>query len=429
MFNQSFRHPCFNGCGGKFSRIHLPVAPGCNIQCNYCLRKFDCPNESRPGVCASVLSPGEALERFRRVKREVRNLTVAGIAGPGDSLANFEQTRETFELIRREDPEITLCLSTNGLLLPRYVRELADLGLSFLTVTINAVDPGIGEKIVGFVDFEGRRLTGADAAAVLINNQLEGLALAAKAGMICKINCVLLKGINEGHIPALIEKVKNHGAVMTNIMQLIPVTGSVFEDLPLVSNEELLAIRQQNKAILPQMYHCRQCRADAIGPLHQDVSRLYTKPEAEIEGPPREPEEGVTREQRSGKNGAVEKTLLFAVASRDGRLVDLHFGHAEEFFIYIWDNGQVKLKERRPVDRFCGGTGRCGDEKSGLTILAETVGDCAGVISLRIGDTPRSLLESRGIRVYMTYNRVEEAVHAAAKHYRTGSSEIFLPVV
>ena len=36
------RHPCYSLTGShKFARIHLPVAPRCNIQCNYCNRKFD----------------------------------------------------------------------------------------------------------------------------------------------------------------------------------------------------------------------------------------------------------------------------------------------------------------------------------------------------------------------------------------------------
>ena len=43
-------HPCFNAkVKGQFGRVHLPVAPKCNILCNYCNRKFDCVNESRPG--------------------------------------------------------------------------------------------------------------------------------------------------------------------------------------------------------------------------------------------------------------------------------------------------------------------------------------------------------------------------------------------
>ena len=55
-------HPCFNGdARGIFGRVHLPVAPACNVQCNFCDRKHDCPNESRPGVTSVVLSPGQAL--------------------------------------------------------------------------------------------------------------------------------------------------------------------------------------------------------------------------------------------------------------------------------------------------------------------------------------------------------------------------------
>ena len=42
-------HPCYScGSAQKNARMHLPIAPKCNIQCNYCVRKFDCSNESRP---------------------------------------------------------------------------------------------------------------------------------------------------------------------------------------------------------------------------------------------------------------------------------------------------------------------------------------------------------------------------------------------
>ncbi|HOG98319.1 MAG TPA: nitrogenase molybdenum-iron cofactor biosynthesis protein, partial [Methanothrix soehngenii] len=54
-------HPCFSekACH-SFGRMHLAVAPKCNIQCKYCIRDFDCVNESRPGVTSQVLKPKEA---------------------------------------------------------------------------------------------------------------------------------------------------------------------------------------------------------------------------------------------------------------------------------------------------------------------------------------------------------------------------------
>ena len=43
-------HPCFEAdAHHTHARVHVPVAPRCNVQCNFCSRKFDCVNESRPG--------------------------------------------------------------------------------------------------------------------------------------------------------------------------------------------------------------------------------------------------------------------------------------------------------------------------------------------------------------------------------------------
>jgi pyruvate-formate lyase-activating enzyme len=173
-------HPCFGEHACANARIHLPVAPECNISCNYCVRKFDCPNESRPGVASEVLSPREAFERYIYYKGRLKNLTVVGIAGPGDALADFERTKETLTLIRAHDPDVTFCISTNGLLLPLYVSELKALGVTHVTVTLNAVDTSIGARIYRYVDYMGTRYTGEAGAAILLANQLAGIRLLAE---------------------------------------------------------------------------------------------------------------------------------------------------------------------------------------------------------------------------------------------------------
>ena len=85
----------------KHARMHLPVAPNCNISCNYCNRKFDCLHESRPGVTSEILSPETALQKYKIVKEILQNISVIGIAGPGDALANWEKTRRTIALIKQ----------------------------------------------------------------------------------------------------------------------------------------------------------------------------------------------------------------------------------------------------------------------------------------------------------------------------------------
>ena len=399
-------HPCFScGSAHKYARIHLPIAPKCNISCNYCVRKFDCPNESRPGVTTQVLEPKEALERYIQVKKDVPNLTVVGIAGPGDALANFDETKETLELIREYDRNVTFCLSTNGLMLPMYASELVELGVSHVTITINAIDPKIGAQIYKHVNYLGTTYTGIEAATVLLANQLSGLKYLASRGLVCKVNIVTLKGINDEHIEEVVKKVKELGATITNIMQMIPVQGSVFENIPLVSNKEIMDLRKKCGIHLEQMYHCKQCRADAIGLLDKDISMHYSesnKKEEALKGEPVNEEAG-------------KEPLRFAVASKSGMLIDEHFGHAKTFYIYEYKDGKPVYIENRNVDNYCKGPEVCDDEVNKIENIISTIKDCQGVLALRIGNAPEKKLESRGIKVFTTYDRIEKAVQEAAQ--------------
>lgn len=391
-------HPCYNCGASKYARIHLPVAPKCNIQCNYCVRKFDCPNESRPGVTTEILSPEEAFRKYAIVKGKMDNLKVVGIAGPGDALANFEETKKTLQLIKEFDNDVTFCLSTNGLMLPLYAQELIDLGVSHITVTMNAIDPKIGAQIYKHVDYMGIRYTGEAGAAILLANQLTGLKYLTSRGIICKVNTVMLRGINEDHIEEVVKKVKELGCEITNIMQLIPVEGSAFENLPQVSNKDIMALRKKCEVHIKQMYHCRQCRADAIGTLDNDLSIEYR---------------GCTT--KCGDDTKELPKKKFAVASKSGMLVDEHFGHATEFYIYESDGTTTNFIEKRNVDKYCSGTEDCTDHDSKMDTILKAVGDCNGVLALRIGDSPTQKLKEKGIGIFITYDRIEDAVKVAAK--------------
>jgi nitrogenase cofactor biosynthesis protein NifB len=396
-------HPCYScGTGGNYARMHLPIAPKCNIQCNYCVRKYDCPNESRPGVTTKVLTPLEAVEKFKYVKNKIPNLTVVGIAGPGDALANFEETKEALEMIRKEDPNITFCLSTNGLMLPTYASQLVELGVSHLTVTMNAVDPKIGGQIYKHIDYMGNRYYGESAGAILLANQLAGLKIMVAQGIICKVNIVSLKGINDHHIPEVVAKVKEIGVYITNIMPMISVAGSAFEHLEALNHKELTALRNECGKILKQMYHCKQCRADAIGTLEEDVSIEFNQCHSSCkETDPQKLTEIAKK---------VTKTYRFAVATKSGMLVDQHFGHATEFYIYECKNEVAVFKERRVVEQYCNGSELCEDTEDKIVKLIHTIKDCDGVITMRIGDAPKQKLKEQKIEILTTYDRIEAAV-------------------
>lgn len=407
---KTFMHPCYNCIAHKYARMHIPVAPKCNVSCNFCNRKYDCVNETRPGVTSEVLTPEEAKDKFKIVKDKVRNLTVVGIAGPGDPLANFDETKKSIELIKNQSKDITFCLSTNGLMLPFYVDKLIELGVTHLTITINAVNPKIGGEIYKFVNYLGDVFVGEEAGRVLLSNQLSGLKYAAQKGIVCKVNIVMIKGINDIHVPEIVRKVKECGAYMANIMPLIPVKGSAFENNPTVTEVELNDMRKSCDSILKQMYHCKQCRADAIGTLENDISSQFR-------------ENNIAKESNDNENKLEDKNVIelkhhkyrFAIASKSGVSIDEHFGHASEFYIYDMINDEIKFREKRKVNKYCNGVYDCGEHEDKIENIIKNVIDCNAVLVVRAGFEPMDRLYEKGIRVFEMYQEINKGIRKAVE--------------
>ena len=193
-------HPCFNvAAKGTCARVHLPVAPKCNIKCNYCNRKYDCVNESRPGVSSAVLSPEQAITYLEEVVKRVPETTVAGIAGPGDAFAEPEKTLETLRLVRERFPHMILCLATNGLNAVDYVEDLARLQVSHVTITVNAVNTAIGAQIYGWVRHGKLIFRKERAAELLLERQVQAIEAFKRHDLIVKVNTIIIPGINDAH--------------------------------------------------------------------------------------------------------------------------------------------------------------------------------------------------------------------------------------
>jgi len=270
---QKTEHPCFGGDHSKAGRIHLPVAPGCNIKCGFCERKFDCANESRPGVTSRVLTPEQGVARVRLVKEHMEQqggpqLKVVGIAGPGDPLAN-PKTFEAFDKVRAAFPEMTLCLSTNGLCLPESIDKILQYDIHSLTVTINALTPQTGARVYEWIHYGGQRLYGEEAAEILLKQQLTGLKMAAAAGLLVKVNFVYIPGVNDHEVLDLAVKARELGANMMNILPVIPI--GMFKEIEPPSEATIEMVRNQAELILSQARHCKLCRADAAGVVGKDI--------------------------------------------------------------------------------------------------------------------------------------------------------------
>lgn len=254
-------HPCFNEkMHDKVGRIHVPIAPKCNIQCNFCTRDIN-KCEVRPGVTSRVMTVDDAIAHVRKVTAEMP-ISVVGVAGPGDALFN-EETFEFFKRAGEEFPDLIKCMSTNGLLLPDKADLLAELKINSVTVTVNAVDPEIGEEIYAGVFYDGKIYRGREGFEILSRNQLEGIEKVARKGIVVKVNAVLIPGLNEDHIVDIAREAKKRGASLMNVIPLIPL--NKFKDYEKPGCTLISQVRDQVEEIIPVFRACSQCRADAYG--------------------------------------------------------------------------------------------------------------------------------------------------------------------
>ncbi len=420
--------------------MHVAVAPACNIQCNYCNRKYDCANESRPGVVSELLTPEEAAHKALVIAGKIPQMTVLGIAGPGDPLANPDKTFQTFQLVADKAPDIKLCLSTNGLMLPDHVERIKQLNVDHVTITINMVDPEIGTQIYPWVRYNRKRYKGLEAARILHERQMEGLQALKEADILCKVNSVMIPGINDEHLVEVDQVIREKGAFLHNIMPLIsaPEHGTHFgltgQRGPTQKELKQLQDSCADSTNMKMMRHCRQCRADAVGLLGEDRSQEFTKDKfMEMESEYSQTVRQVVHasiEQRRVEQQAVKAKaqpqattveppketpkILLAVATKGGGLVNQHFGHAKEFMIYEVDGSEARFVSHRKIDQYCqGGYG----EEATLNGVIQTIADCKAVLVAKIGDCPKKELEMAGIQTVEAYDVIEKVAREFYEQY------------
>lgn len=410
-------HPCYSEAAHHFfARMHLGVAPRCNIQCNYCNRKYDCSNESRPGVIAERLTPEEALKKVAFVASKVKELSVVGIAGPGDALANPEKTFTTMRLVKESFPDLKLCLSTNGLKLPEYASQIASIGVEHVTVTLNTFDVERAMEIYSWVILDRKKETSREAFAEFLERQQEGIRRLVEKNVLVKINSLLIPGINDGGMPTLSKKIKLMGAFMHNIMPLIAKAehGTLFglqgrREPAAQELEEVRAACGDTK----QMAHCRQCRADAVGKLGEDRfvemgKSAFLNAEIADDGKTarmewKEKVGGIMDRMRekareaSTEERAPAGEYLIAACTKGMGVVNQHFGHAKEFLIYKARDGEAALVNIRKVEQYCHGSSDCCKKEDSLENIIRAIKDCDAVVCMRVGYGPHRELASRGV--------------------------------
>jgi nitrogen fixation protein NifB len=322
------------------------------------------------------------------LERETR-IAVAGIAGPGDPFANPEETLQTLRLISEKYPHILMCLSTNGLRIADYLDEVAEIGVSHVTITVNAVDPQIGQKIYSWVRDGKIIYRGLQGAELLLDRQIAAIKGLKSRGITVKVNTIVVPSVNDSHVEEVARTMASLGVDVLNCMPMHPNRDTPFEDIEEPSEEMIEEVRAMAARHLPQMRHCTRCRADAVGLLGEDRSE-------ELRG---------CLAQCAGLAPGLGERPYVAVATMEGILVNQHLGEA--YRLQIWS---------RTEDGFhCIGE-RMAPEPGGGALrwkqLAETLKDCRAVLVAGIGENPAHTLTQAGIEPIEISGFIEPALAA-----------------
>lgn len=367
-------HPCFGMTSRKtVGRLHLPVAPRSMAKTRF-------SNGTRP---KSAMLPDEAVNWMEAIIGEGRSVGVVGITGPGDPMATPEATLRTLRLVRQRHPDMSLCLTTLGIGLADYASELAEIGLSHVTVLVDAVDFETAEKLYAWVRPGRKTLPRKEGIRELLNQQARAVAALGKAGITVKINTTVYPGYNAGHVERIAIVMAGLGA---DIMAVVPYCSTEEgNELPARPGRELLAtVREQAARHIKLMPAWSECGEAVVG---------LDAPESGNSSAP------VLPKPSEGRPNV-------AVVSSGGMEVDLHLGHAVKVLIYgPREDGLNCLLEVRDAPEPGSGASR-------WKALADMLSDCFILLAASAGQRPREVLSSRGLTVFITDGEIDGTVDA-----------------
>jgi nitrogen fixation protein NifB len=241
--------------------------------------------------------------------------------------------------------------------------------------------------------------------------------------------------------------VKQKGAFLHNVMPLIAEAehgtfyGVMGQRSP--SSAELQELQDACAGDMNMMRHCRQCRADAVGLLGEDRGDEFTMDKIENmeidyaaamevrkkvhDGIAAELKEKNAKKQQQTQQNIVQlevvakgkdyPPVLVAVATHGGGVINVHFGHAQEFLIYEASMNGVRFIHHRKVEQYCGGNDTCGDGESSLERNIRTLEGCVAVLCSKVGFEPWNMLEEAGIEPNHDY-AMEAIEDSVMKYYQ-----------
>ncbi len=107
--------------------------------------------------------------------------------------------------------------------------------------------------------------------------------------------------------------------------------------------------------------------------------------------------------------------MLIAVASKDGKAINQHFGHAERFLIYDVGGGEARLVDEKKVERYCTYDADHPLRTHVLKAIADALAGCRAVVCSQIGQAPQMEMERLGIDAFVAEGAIRPTLTELAK--------------
>ncbi len=169
--------PLVDGFGRKIDYLRISVTDRCNLRCSYCMPES--------GIIQK--SPSEILtfEEIVIIVKLAVDLGINKIKITGGEPLLRRNLPRLFSLLFSVSGLQDMSLTTNGVLLARYAKELKETGLKKINISIDTLRQDKFERITRF-GYLGQVLKGIEAAKI--------------QGFLVKLNVVVLRGTNDDEI-------------------------------------------------------------------------------------------------------------------------------------------------------------------------------------------------------------------------------------
>lgn len=216
----------------NYSREHnylrISVTERCNLRCLYCM-----PEEGVPlSPSAQLLSTPEIVylaELF--VNEGVNKIRLTG--GEPTVRKDIVDLMGQIGNLRGKGLK-ELCITTNGISLHRKLDSMVESGLTGVNLSLDTLDPYQFAIMT--------RRNGHDAVMKSMNRILEMNKLSA--GINLKINCVVMRGLNEREILPFVELGREKD-VEVRFIEYMPFDGNKWSEKKMIGFEEMLALIRQ----------------------------------------------------------------------------------------------------------------------------------------------------------------------------------------